>query len=68
MSTEVESTKPTLAEDLLIGASQIAEALGINENAVYHIYRTRRLPIGKLGRNLIASKSKLQRALLALAS
>jgi hypothetical protein len=56
-----------LADDLLIGAAAIAQELGRNKAAVYHLHRTRRLPIGKLGKNLIASRSKLRRAALALA-
>lgn len=57
-----------IADDLLIGAKQIAEELGVPPYAVYHLARLRRLPIGKLGRNLIASRAKLRRAALALAS
>jgi hypothetical protein len=53
---------------LLIGAPRIAAFLGVNEAAVYHLHRKKRLPIGKLGKNLIASRSKLRRAALALAS
>jgi hypothetical protein len=58
----------SLADDLLIGAPKIAKELGVTEAAVYHLHRKKRLPIGKLGKNLIASRSKLRRAALALAS
>ena len=51
-----------LADDLLIGARSIAEELGITEYAVYHLHKKRRLPFGKLGKNLVASRSKLRRA------
>jgi hypothetical protein len=55
-----------LADDMLVGAPAIAEYLGVNEKAVYYMHRKKRLPIGKLGKNLIASKRKLQRAIAAL--
>lgn len=65
-----DNSKPlqaTLAEDLLIGAAAIGQELGRKKAAVYHLHRTRRLPIGKLGKNLIASRRELRRAALALA-
>jgi hypothetical protein len=55
-----------LADDLLIGAAAIAAELGVTEDAVYHIHRMKRLPIGKLGKNLVATRSKLRRAAHAL--
>lgn len=58
----------SLADDLLIGAPKIAAELGVTVPAVYHLVRKKRLPIGQLGKNLIASRSKLRRAALALAS
>jgi hypothetical protein len=61
-----DADKDKVADDLLIGAPAIAEFLGVKEDAVYHLVRTRRLPIGRLGRNLIASRKKLQRAVSAL--
>jgi hypothetical protein len=60
--------KSKIADDLLIGARAIGEELGVDDDAVYHIAKTKRLPIGRLGRNLIASRSKLRKAALALAS
>jgi hypothetical protein len=57
-----------LADDLLIGAPAIARELGISTRSVYHLAQTKQLPIGRLGRNLIASRSRLRRAALALAS
>lgn len=57
-----------LADDLLFGAQAIAEELGVKPHVVYYLAKTRRLPIGRLGKNLIASRSKLRRAALALAS
>jgi hypothetical protein len=57
-----------LADDLLVGAAAIAEELGVSRHAVYYIAARQRLPIGKLGKNLIASRSKLRRAANALTS
>jgi hypothetical protein len=51
-----------LADDMLMGAEAIAEELGISTAQVYHYARLKRLPIGKLGATLIASKRQLQRA------
>jgi len=51
-----------LADDLLIGAAAIADELGLSEDAVYHLRKTRRLPIGKLGKNLVTTRTKLRRA------
>jgi hypothetical protein len=69
MSIE-ETTKQAerLADDLLIGAPAIAAELGVEVAAVYYIFKKKRLPIGKFGKNLIASRSKLRRATLTLAS
>jgi hypothetical protein len=70
MSIEEDTNKQTgrLADDLLVGAGPIAEELGVEVHAVYYLYKMKRLPIGKLGKNLIASRSKLRRAALSLAS
>jgi hypothetical protein len=55
-----------LADDLLSGAAEIAEFLGTNPREVYHLVKTQRLPIGRLGRKLLASRSQLRRAAKAL--
>jgi hypothetical protein len=65
---QIEKHDEPVATDLLVGAPAIAKELGLSESAVYHIARMKRLPIGKLGRNLIASRKRLRRAALALAS
>ena len=62
----IDKHKETVAEDMLLGAEEIAAFLGISTAQVYHFARLKRLPIGKLGWNLIASKRKLQRAFAAL--
>jgi hypothetical protein len=67
MSTEqIEKHDEPVSADLLVGAAAIAAELGLSETAVYHIARTKRMPIGRLGRNLIASRKRLRRAAQAL--
>jgi hypothetical protein len=57
-----------IADDILIGAASIADELGVNVRAVYLLRQTGRLPINKLGKNLIASRNALRRAAKALTS
>jgi hypothetical protein len=57
-----------LADDLLKGARAIGAFLGVPPSAVYHIAKTKRMPIGKLGKDLFASKAKLRRAAAQLTS
>lgn len=66
--TDKDTAKPTdrLADDLLSGAAEIAEFLGTNTREIYWLAKTKRLPIGRLGRKLIASRSQLRRAAKAL--
>jgi hypothetical protein len=66
MDETTEQKAATLGDDMLIGAPAIAEFLGIKTKAVYYLFRTKRVPIGKLGKNLIASRRKLRRAFDAL--
>ena len=68
MSTEFDKHDEPVANDLLVGAEAIAKELGLSPDAVYHLSRTKRMPIGRLGRNLIASRKRLRRAALALTS
>ena len=58
--------KDRVADDLLIGAPAIAEFLGITEKAVYHWVRNDRIPVGKVGKNLIASRRQLRKAIATL--
>jgi hypothetical protein len=66
MDEQTEQKAATLADDMLVGAPAIAAFLGIKPKAVYYLARSKRVPIGKLGKNLIASKRKLRRAFEAL--
>ena len=60
--------KDRVADDLLIGAPAIAEFLGITEKAVYHWVRKDRIPVGKIGKNLIASRRQLRKVINTLTS
>jgi len=51
-----------VADDLLVGAYAIADELGLSIRSVYWLRATKRLPIRKLGKNLIASRNELRRA------
>lgn len=65
MDTRTANEQPQaerLADDMLIGAHAIADELGVEEHVVYYIHKMKRLPIGKLGKNLIASRRKLRLA------
>jgi hypothetical protein len=66
MDKEAARQADRLADDLLNGAAEIAEFLGTNTREIYWLAKTRRLPIGRLGRKLIASRSQLRRAAKAL--
>jgi hypothetical protein len=66
MNEKTDEKPERLGDDLLIGAEAIAAELGVDAHTVYYFHRKRKLPIGKLGKNLIASRRKLQRALAAL--
>jgi hypothetical protein len=62
METKEAARQPDhLADDLLDGGAEIAAFLGTNLREVYHLAKTQRLPIGRLGRKLIASKRRLAR-------
>ena len=63
-----KSEERALAEDLLIGAEKIAAFMAtaviggdVDTGDVYYFRRSRKWPIGKLGKDLIASKAALTR-------
>jgi hypothetical protein len=69
MSTIEDAEQPAddrLGDDLLVGAAAIAKFLDRTEHAVYYIAAKKLLPIGRLGKNLIASKRTLRRSAQAL--
>ena len=68
METTEQTKADRLADDLLIGAPAIAEFLGMTEKAVYHLASKDRLPIGRLGKSLIASRRQLRKAIGSLTS
>ena len=63
MSTNISEDSPQ-HEDLLWGAQAIADFLGVPVDRIYYLIRTRKLPVGKLGRRMVvASRKKLLRAI-----
>ena len=76
------SDQASTADDILIGAAAIwgeLRDLGIVESEgtdvedkdldkVYYLAKAKKLPIGKFGKSLIASRAKLRRAVSALVS
>jgi hypothetical protein len=64
---ETESQTDRIGDDLLIGAQAIADELVVEPYQVNYIYRTKKLPIGKFGKQYIASKKKLRSALAGIA-
>jgi hypothetical protein len=61
MQSETIKTAASLADDLLPGAKAIAEYTGFTERQVYHQHETGALPVKKMGRLLIGSKTVLRR-------
>lgn len=68
METTEQTKTERLADDLLVGAPAIAEFLGMTEKAVYHLASKKRIPVGKMGKNLIARRSALKRAIVSMTS
>ena len=57
-----------LPDDFLKGAAAIAEhlrrnGLNVSDSDVYYLAKSKKLPIGKFGKNLLASKRRLSRDL-----
>jgi hypothetical protein len=55
--------KDALAPDVLEGAEAIAEYLlgdPSRKRSIYHLAKTKQLPVFRLGANMLARKSKLQ--------
>lgn len=49
----------SLKDDMLYGAAAIAQYLGIDRRAVYHLVANARIPNFRLGENVCARKSTL---------
>jgi hypothetical protein len=58
MSTQHDETP--LAADLLHGVGQIAQYLGMSERQIHWQIRRGAIPIARLGRLIVGSKSKLR--------
>jgi hypothetical protein len=61
-----DPSRERLADDLLYGAQEIADFLGVSLHVVYYLAKRDKLPIGKLGKNLIASRRRLKAAAQSL--
>lgn len=59
----MSNPSPSLADDLLTGASAIASYLGWPERKTYYAAEKKLLPIGRVGSTLVARRSELDRAL-----
>jgi predicted DNA-binding transcriptional regulator AlpA len=57
----IDELKEMAANDLLLGAGEIAKFVGISKAMVYHAARQKTLPIGKWGWKLMASKHAITR-------
>jgi hypothetical protein len=59
----MQNSSPSLADDLLTGASAIAAYLGWPERRVYYMAEKGYLPITHVGTLLVSRRSQLDRAL-----
>jgi hypothetical protein len=66
VDTTLQQPPEKIGDDLLRGARAIADELDCKESQVNYLFRTRKLPIGKLGKDYIASKRKLKAAFARL--
>jgi hypothetical protein len=65
-TSETNPQTDRVGDDLLIGALAIADELRCEPHQVNYIYKKRKLPIGKFGKQYIASRKKLLAATQAL--
>lgn len=65
---ETNAERRSLSDDLIFGAANIANELGVEAHTVYYWHRKKMLPITKVGKTLVASRRKLQRAFDGLTS
>jgi hypothetical protein len=68
MSTDPNNLQERVGDDLLVGASAIADEMGMEAHGIYYAHKKKLLPIKKWGKHLIASRSQLRRAARALTS
>jgi hypothetical protein len=59
----MNATDQPLADDLLHGAKEIGEFIGLSERQVFHHAERGHLPVTRIGRLLVGSKSRLRRHL-----
>jgi hypothetical protein len=57
-----------VGDDLLVGAAAIGAEMNMSDSEVYYAHKKKLLPIGKWGKHLISSRSKLRRHAGAITS
>jgi hypothetical protein len=50
----------TITDDILYGSKAIAKFLGCDQRKIFYYKRTKLLPLGNIGREIIASKKALR--------
>ncbi len=61
--------KPSLAEDRIVGAEEIAKFIGTTPRTIYHLHREGRLPgVFRFGGQLWGFRSEIEAGLRARAS
>jgi hypothetical protein len=60
-SIMTEITPTPLGSDIITGADAIAAEMGISARSVYHLAKTKRIPVFTLGTKLAARKSTLRK-------
>jgi hypothetical protein len=66
-TVETNPQADRIGDDVLLGALAIAEELRCEPHQVNYIFKTKKLPIGKFGKQYIASRKKLRAAMQACA-
>ena len=55
-----------LGDDLVWGAKGIAKTINKSERATYHLMRSGKIPVGKVGSQHVGSKSRLRKHFAAI--
>ncbi len=63
----MQNLNENLANDLLWGAQEIGEAIGVNRRRAFHLLANGRIPARRVGKKWVASRAALH-AFLASAS
>ena len=65
---EIEQSVPTVADDILRGASEIGDYIGLPLRSTYYALERGHIPAGKLGATWIASRRTLNAYLARISS